>query len=88
MAVNLAIETKDWSELVDIVLRGEADLLLGKLSEDKEVQEFINNANIFKTKVQKIHDGNILKEKYFIFIDLPVFCSCKIWITESSSRTS
>lgn len=60
MAVNLAIETKDWSELVDIVLRGEADLLLGKLSEDKEVQEFINNANIFKTKVQKIHDGNIL----------------------------
>ena len=60
MAVNLAIETKDWSELVDIVLRGEADLLLGKLSEDKEVQEFINNANIFKTKVQKIHDGNSL----------------------------
>ena len=60
VAVNLAIETKDWSELVDIVLRGEADLLLGKLSEDKEVQEFINNANIFKTKVQKIHDGNSL----------------------------
>jgi len=57
VAVNLAIETKDWSELVDIVLRGEADLLLGKLSEDKEVQEFINNANIFKTKVQKIHDA-------------------------------
>ena len=43
--------------MVDIVLRGEADLLIGAKSEDKEVQEFINNAEIFKSKVQKIHDA-------------------------------
>ena len=56
-AVDIAIETKDWSQLVDIVLRGEADLLTGKVSEDNEVQEFINNADAFKQKVLKIHEG-------------------------------
>ena len=30
---------------------------MGKISEDSEVQEFINNASTFKTKVQKIHEG-------------------------------
>ena len=56
-AVDIAIETKDWSQLVDIVLRGEADLLIGKTSPDLEVQEFINNADTFKTKVEKIHEA-------------------------------
>ena len=56
-AVDIAIETKDWSQLVDIVLRGEADLLIGKISPDMEVQEFINNADTFKTKVEKIHEA-------------------------------
>ena len=54
---DIAIETKDWSQLVDIVLRGEADLLIGKTSPDNEVQEFINNADTFKTKVEKIHEA-------------------------------
>ena len=62
-AVDIAIETKDWSQLVDIVLRGEADLLTGKTSEDNEVQEFINNADAFKQKVLKIHEG------LFMFFD-------------------
>ena len=56
-ATDIAIETKDWGQLVDIVLRGEADLLVGKTSEDNEVQEFIKNAQTFKTKVIKIHEG-------------------------------
>ena len=56
-ATDIAIETKDWGQLVDIVLRGEADLLVGKTSEDNEVQEFIKNAQTFKTKVNKIHEG-------------------------------
>ncbi len=62
---DIAIETKDWGQLVDIVLRGEADLLVGKTSEDNEVQEFINNAQTFKTKVNKIHEG-----KFFLIVCL------------------
>ena len=56
-AIKIAIETKDWNQLVDIVLRGEADLLIGSTSEDAELQEFINNAGTFKIKVEKIHEG-------------------------------
>ena len=59
-ATDIAIETKDWGQLVDIVLRGEADLLIGKTSQDTEVQEFINNAQTFKVKVENIHQGIII----------------------------
>ena len=59
-ATDIAIETKDWGQLVDIVLRGEADLLIGKTSQDTEVQEFINNAQTFKVKVENIHQGTII----------------------------
>ena len=55
MNVDIAIETKDWSKLVDVVLLGDADLLVGRQSEDKEIQEFINNAPLFKSKIDKIH---------------------------------
>ena len=53
--VDIAIETKDWSQLVDIVLLGDADLLVGRHSQDNEIQEFINNAALFKSKIEKIH---------------------------------
>ena len=55
MNVDIAIETKDWSKLVDVVLLGDADLLVGRQSEDNEIQEFINNAPLFKSKIDKIH---------------------------------
>ena len=55
MNVDIAIETKDWSKLVDVVLLGDADLLVGRRSEDNEIQEFINNAPLFKSKIDKIH---------------------------------
>ena len=67
-AIKIAIETKDWSQLVDIVLRGEADLLIGSTSEDVELQEFINNAGTFKLKVEKIHEGiKTVCSKHFYF---------------------
>ena len=56
-AVTAAIETKDWNELVDIVLRGQADLLLDRTSEDSEIQEFIKNAELFNSKVKNINKG-------------------------------
>ena len=55
MNVDIAIETKDWSKLVDVVLLGDADLLVGRKSEDNEIQEFIKNAPLFKSKIEKIH---------------------------------
>ena len=53
-----AVEAKDWSKLVDIVLRGESELLVDKKSDDTEVQEFLNNAAVFKIKITNIHEGN------------------------------
>ena len=40
---------------MDIVLLGDADLLVGRHSQDNEIQEFINNAALFKSKIEKIH---------------------------------
>ena len=52
-----AVEAKDWTQLVDIVLRGDSELLMDKKSEDKEVQEFLNSAGVFKEKIKSIHEG-------------------------------
>ena len=56
-AATAAVETKDWGKLVDIVLRGDSELLVDKKSDDTEVQEFLNNAAVFKTKIINIHEG-------------------------------
>ena len=56
-AAAMAVETKDWNKLVDIVLRGEAELLVDRISDDTEVQEFLNNAAVFKNKIINIHEG-------------------------------
>ena len=56
-AATAAVETKDWGKLVDIVLRGDSELLVDKKSDDTEVQEFLNNASVFKTKIINIHQG-------------------------------
>ena len=67
-AAAVAVETKDWSKLVDIVLRGESELLVDKKSDDTEVQEFLNNAAVFKIKITNIHQGNY--QVFFCIIKL------------------
>jgi hypothetical protein len=74
-----AVEAKDWSKLVDIVLRGESELLVDKKSDDTEVQEFINNAAVFKIKITNIHEGN--QTPLYSFWSNHVY-SYSVWLSE------
>ena len=69
--------------MVDIVLRGDAELLIDKKSEDLEVQEFLNNAETFKTKITSIHQG----EQYSAeaFTNRLTF-SCGWWLTKRITK--